>query len=500
MKNTKHGERPKRQHKEIKQLQIIHISDLHFGSSHNFNPDLDPNGKPVSQAGVKKFEDILLNDVDELATDYPTVFALTGDFTTKYEEAGFESAKAFIQRLSESKLVEGGKKLRNVFVIPGNHDINFETTAQDEKWLRFIKFYNSAFTDKKATSPLDFVQLENRSDLGYCILTLNSEIYVAKGSDDEFRGQIDENQLNKIIELLESHKADLRRSICIALIHHHPVLIPALVEQKRTYDAVIRSGELLNILNKFGFHAILHGHKHWPCTFSVDNRNAYDKAYSRPILVVSGGSAGSSELPKDYNQNVYNRIKIKWNSDSDEIRICVETRGLNRKDDKGQMLPTRSKWFWTTIRTDDRTFYRHDRVPPLKDVRYHPPEQLSAKRDVDRKKEYQRLRLNMPVVEVRPSLESDQKYEAVFWLVGHSSIDGHDYRKSKDVPKRVTWSAGTNFQEITIRRDVDARFCGVYSYFGPMLIQAELEWDDGTVETTTIYARIPSGEDYTKFE
>ncbi|MGC3958329.1 MAG: metallophosphoesterase [Verrucomicrobiota bacterium] len=453
MKNTKHGEKPKRQHKEIKQLQIVHLSDLHFGSSHNFNPDLDPNGKPLSQDGVKKFDDILLDDVDHLSTDYATMFALTGDFTTKHEEAGFERAGLFMNRLAKSKLVEGGALLKNVFVVPGNHDIDFEKTDQVEKWYRFKKFYNGVFKESTADSPLDFVKLVNRADLGYCVLTLNSEMYVSKDADDKYRGRLGDEQLEIVADLLAKNKSDLKKSICVALIHHHPVLIPDLVEANRNYDAVIGAGRLLTQLNKYGFHTILHGHKHWPCTFSVDNRNGYDTAYSRPMLVVSGGSVGSSELPKHSDdRNVYNRIRIKWNSDSDEIRICIETRALNRLDENRQPLPTRSKWHWSTIRTDDRIFYRHDRVPPLQEVNYHPQNNLSVPRDAGRKKQYERMRLNMPVVEVRPSLESDQKYEAVFWLVGHSSIDGKDYRNPKDIPKRVTWSAGNNFQEITILR------------------------------------------------
>ncbi|MEZ5952199.1 MAG: hypothetical protein R3C12_24015 [Planctomycetaceae bacterium] len=102
--------------------------------------------------------------------------------------------------------------------------------------------------------------------------------------------------MKKIEDLLKKHKESIGKSI-LALIHHHPVLIPALVEADRNYDAVLRSGHLLNLLNKYGFHLVLHGHKHWPCTFTVDNKTHMTKPlsarYSSPLAVQSV----SKELP-----------------------------------------------------------------------------------------------------------------------------------------------------------------------------------------------------------
>lgn len=491
------SEPPLRQHHEIHQLQIVQLSDIHFGSSHSFNPDLGPDGKPLSQVGVPSFAEILLKDLEEGDPECPTLLAITGDLTTKHEEDGFREAQEFIQKLSAAIVMGRVRGQQSIALIPGNHDIDFLSEHVGTRWYRFIEFYNQLFeADHKPHDPWSLVELIDRSHEGLMVLKLNSEIHVRKGSSDEYRGQLDEQQLERVSKLLEDAKTKLAGCIRVALIHHHPVLIPALVEANRGYDAIVRSGQLLNLLNEHGFHLVLHGHKHWPCTFTVDLENGYDESYVRPMLIVAGGSVGSSELPRGEDRNCYNRIKLKWNSDTDEVRVLLETRGLMRKDEKGKALPTRSKWHWKTVRTDDRTFYRHGRVPRIGPAIEGKAPSKHAAEENARGREYQRLRLNLPAVEVRPAVMPYQKYEAVFWIVGHSSPTGEDYRNPEQVPVEVTWSAGPMFPTLTIRREDDPRFCGVFAYYGPVLIQAAIKWADGAVEYAHIYARIPSGAEF----
>jgi hypothetical protein len=92
----------------------------------------------------------------------------------------------------------------------------------------------------------------------------------------------------------------------------------------------------------------------------------------------------------------------------------------------------------------------------------------------------------MPVAEVLPSFLPFQMYEVVFWLAQHSGCEP---------PVKVVWSAGSKFKSITIHSQADRRFAGKYSYFGPMLIEAMLEFEDGTQERAFIYARIPSSHE-----
>jgi hypothetical protein len=61
----------------------------------------------------------------------------------------------------------------------------------------------------------------------------------------------------------------------------------------------------------------------------------------------------------------------------------------------------------------------------------------------------------------------------------------------------VTWSAGKPpaFPVVLeVVPDEAGAFPASFAYWGPMLIQARLHFEDGRVEAATIYARVPSGE------
>lgn len=482
----------------IRQVKLVHLSDPHFGSGHAFNPELGPDGTSLSTRGVPTFAEILLKDLVQEDPCCPVVIVLTGDVTTKCEDEGFKTCSAFLRALSQSKVFGKVRGLDHVIIVPGNHDIDFGTADPHLKWYRWCKMVKEVYGGGPSPEkPLDVVQLHDFPAEGVTVLTLNSVIYVEKDSPEEQRGHIDNEQLARVNELLSRNEELVRNNIRIAVLHHHPVLIPHLVEASRQYDAVVNSGRLLTILHKYGFHLIVHGHKHWPCTFTCDTRHAYDSAYIRPIVVASGGSVGSKELKRGYDANCYNWVSVKWNSGSDEIRVRVETRGLRRRDERNQEMPP-FQWRWETLRVDDRDFYRGDKVP---EVYAAPPDDTCSGAYVEeqrRRNEYDRLKNNFPVVEVRPSFRAEQKYEAVFWIVGHSGPEGEDYRGPSRMPVRVTWSAGSRFGEIVVDRETDLRFAGAFEYYGPMLIQAKIEFDHGDPEFAYVYARIPAAGDVSK--
>ena len=117
-------------------------------------------------------------------------------------------------------------------------------------------------------------------DLGVVVACINSSIYVCKDSEDEQRGQVDDRQLetslpgNQPKRKSKAH-GDPGLGDSTRDVHHHPVLIPSLAEPGRGYDAVMRSAQLITILKEYGFHLLLHGHKHHPHVFTEDVRNAF---------------------------------------------------------------------------------------------------------------------------------------------------------------------------------------------------------------------------------
>ncbi len=475
-----------------RQLQIIHLSDLHFGDDHRFNVPPTISGDKPTRKGFptlleKLTEDLKSPDVKNL------LICITGDFAHTADYKEFMAAEKFVQGLRTS-VVHG--KVRGdgaIYITPGNHDVNYTKADMGERWQQYTAFANRVNGTRVADSePLDHVTLDDRiDDLGAVVLCLNSSIYVEKDTPNEKRGEVDVAQLKRVEERLEalSQKKNLNESIRIALIHHHPVLIPALAEPKRGYDAVENSGLLLALLRRYGFHLILHGHKHNPFVFVEDSESAWVTP-SQPIVISAGGSVSSKSIPGDYKEpsNCYNRIIVKWHPAAKQTRVLVQTRGLSVFHSGGKEdLP--QNWKWKTLKEIDKQFYAAQCIPMARASKKRPFDSKDAKSGESiRTKEYSRARGNMAVSEVLPSLVDGQAYEARAWIVPHPSAEF-----PREMPTRVTWSAGKMYPTITVEAEQDARFCASFHYWDSMLLQARLEFENKKPQSVCVhvYARLP---------
>ena len=256
-------------------------------------------------------------------------------------------------------------------------------------------------------------------------------------------GGLNQSQIGAIEERLrEIDSGRLRSAIKVALIHHHPVLTPSLTEAGRGDDAIHNSALLLALLREFGFHVVLHGHKHNPFVFTEDAVSAYRIDEPNPILVAAGGSVGSRELPSSpLCGNCYNRLVVKWDAAANQARIKVTTRGLRVRGTRGNALLARN-WNWQTLREDDRQFLGGDSIPIPRATheRKRDEDENTPRRDAARVAEYARMHGYFPVVAVMPSLDPEQRNEARLWIEQHVPPDGSD--PSGPAAVRVTWSAG----------------------------------------------------------
>lgn len=102
-----------------------------------------------------------------------------------------------------------------------------------------------------------------------------------------------------------------------------------------------------------------------------------------------------------------------------------------------------------------------------------------------RVREYARLRGNMPICQMKETGDPDQPYEATLMLVPH---------KQRDTPAQVIWHGGHMFTDKILLRDNQPGNCLFkikYTMYGPVLFQAVLFFDDGTIETACIYCPVP---------
>jgi 3',5'-cyclic AMP phosphodiesterase CpdA len=476
-----------------RQIEIIHLSDIHFGDYHRYQPAKTAAGDRGAEKGIPKLSQLIERDLSAQSVSSPVIICITGDLTTTASYEEFEKAEKFVTELSTKRCLGYQQSPETVFLVPGNHDVNYKGKEVGERWQHWMEFANRFYgTNHKRENPWALTAAYNLiNKLGIIVLTLNSCIYVQKDTPSEQRGEIDDEQLLKVKkDLRKIPKKELDSAIRIALIHHHPILIPSLVEPDRAYDAVDQSEKLLGVLHDFGFHLLLHGHKHYPLTFLEKTNSAFIEVDDQPMMVVAGGSAGSTGLPDHPKKtNCYNRITVKWHPAARQTRIRVETRGLVLHDKRRALLP--GEWKWETLRVDDRSFYAGDPLPPVQLEGVETHSFAESGDDVvkeERRTVYENTRGNLPVAEVMPSLMNTQAYEVRFWIVPHK-------RKQKDTPVQVRWSAGKMFPVLQIDRRGNDTFCGVFNYWGPMLIQAQMIFSDGGTATAYVYARIPVAYD-----
>ena len=484
------------------QIRILQVSDIHFGKDHISKPwheDYSKKGYPTLAKLV----------IDDLNSDYwdahpwargkfgdavaPIIVAATGDFTQKASHDEFDSAFEFLSDLTQTPIFGELIGWENVFLVPGNHDVNFEREKPASRFIDFCDFYNRVYSEVKdqkrptaiSTKIEELTLIHELHDARVILAEINCCHYVQKDTVDESRGQVDQDSIARLRQRLDELVCARQDWPKIALLHHHPILIPNFIEPGRNVDAIANAKSLLRLLREYGFHAILHGHKHYPHVFTYDPEPAWSGASPLAQLVVAGGSLGSRGLPTGQKStNTYNLMTIKWDPDSRLARAEVVTRGLKRVSDT-ELDP--DQWRWETLRVYDRVLTGVERRPLSRDVSVENFPDSADEMENSRIDAYKNQRGNMPVVEVLPSVLPGQGYEARVWLVQHAKTGS----PKADIPKRVTWSAGSCFPRKVVGRGGAPHFAVSFNYWGATLLQATMDFDDGTSASAEIYARIP---------
>jgi 3',5'-cyclic AMP phosphodiesterase CpdA len=487
----------------MRQIRLLHISDTHFGKHHRCSPE----DKTLAKAGYPSLFELLARDLESGVFDHegwrassdddgkelnPLIVLVTGDLTEHASPGEFRQAHDFLTRFDGASVLGSKLTRRDIFIVPGNHDVAYAGNDDEERLTPYANFYSKLFRDVRTPVAADqaraLTQVRVDAERGFLVAEIDSAFYVKKDTEEEQRGQVDMESIKRLREQLTEArtKPDFSSLIRVAILHHHPVLVPALVEPDRGYDAVANSHHLLRLLRDFGFQLVLHGHKHFPLVFSYDSDAPWNPEIAPSMLVASGGSAGSRELPKGTSScNSYNLLSIKWHPEVSQARVRFVTRGLRALDDANELPP--DQWSWRTLREVDRRLY-----PPREPPKPAYPRLLAptdGKEDI-RRAAYQATRLNMVVSDVLPSLHPDQAYEVRLWVVPHVDLDGHP-KPGWEPPERVVWSAGDYFDVVECRREDDDVFACAVSYWGPMLVQAEMFFADGHRGYAHAYARIP---------
>jgi len=189
-------------------VEIIHISDFHYGSNE-----------------FKK--ELLLEVIDYINKVKPDLVVCTGDLTHKGKVEQFQQVAEILRAIQVP-----------FFAVPGNHDAR-------NNGLMFFEKYFQRLHSKLILQEKNLILLGMRS-----------------AKDDISEGELGDEQLEWMIHTLQKYPLQNR----IIALHHHLVAVPYSGRQRNT---LIDAGEVLEINRLMKVDLVLMGHKHVPHVWRV---------------------------------------------------------------------------------------------------------------------------------------------------------------------------------------------------------------------------------------
>jgi hypothetical protein len=110
-----------------KQPRIVHISDMHFGRNHFFNPPgngAESDGRSLLHSILRDLNkmaeessDRITSDVAALTEPPRVIFALAGDFNERCIEPEFKKSRTFLDGPYGTTVFRGSIEPSDIFVI-----------------------------------------------------------------------------------------------------------------------------------------------------------------------------------------------------------------------------------------------------------------------------------------------------------------------------------------------------------------------------------------------
>lgn len=214
-------------------MQIIHISDTHFGNS---NPAFDP--KQLKHA---------LNELKNHFANEDTYMVISGDVTLQGDPDGYIWADTFFR---ETWLSYGGDRER-FLACPGNHDLCQNSFTNFDSFLYGIRRDNKFAFSKNSFGLINFEHVT--------FLLVNSAYHL-----NHSYGLVDYEGLRKALQ--ENHASVAEARHRIAVVHHHLLGI-----QGADTSTIRNAFPLIKLLDNYKFDLVLHGHRHSQASLTVGN-------------------------------------------------------------------------------------------------------------------------------------------------------------------------------------------------------------------------------------
>ncbi|QDR82967.1 metallophosphoesterase family protein [Sporomusa termitida] len=248
-------------------IKIIHISDLHFGSLENDGLDNKDKSKDVLKVKQPAFE--AFSRILPTIYDANTFMAISGDITSKNEEAGYIQCQKAIEKL--------GINLQRIYLVPGNHDCNKSSTPQTQ-YANFLCYFQDYFSPVNRNRRYLIDDEQKMFIIGFnTIYSCDSDfIFIEEQEMQSFKQLIDE-----LSEKISGFSTYTR----IAVVHHN--LNPHPNIEINQYKDILNIFQLKQILMEKKFKIVFSGHQHQPM---IERQQIYIEDLNGDILLVSAGS------------------------------------------------------------------------------------------------------------------------------------------------------------------------------------------------------------------
>jgi 3',5'-cyclic AMP phosphodiesterase CpdA len=241
-------------------LRIAVVSDLHC---HNKNKNrntkesylLTDEAIPDNENPLLSFRQFIKDkkdDGDELTAD---ILIIPGDITNKCDADGLVTGWKITKEIASLL------KVKIIVSTLGNHDVYCKkSVGLDPYELTKSLLADFPFPDANLNKEFwedGFTFLEESN----CRILVINSTFNHSSEKDAVQGTIPQVKINLIEKKLQRLESD-KKKYNIAICHHHP--IPHERHYLGTHDLIENGTELVELLGKYDYQIIIHGHKHDP--------------------------------------------------------------------------------------------------------------------------------------------------------------------------------------------------------------------------------------------
>lgn len=305
--NAQKMSQPKPQSLASKQpIEILHFSDIHFGSKHYFSSIPTAHDR-IPTTDKPTFDNTIIETITRDKLN-PALIVASGDFTQSGTTAEFKLAAKSLNSILEY-FKANDKLVPNIITCPGNHDVNWalaksDPDAKNIAFQAYITFRNSLLNTIKIDSGISPERIyeiaTTNGNPNILTLSLNSAVIE---NEDDHRGYIGNSQISNAFREIEDLSDD-NSAIRIAIFHHHLVPVHSTDMQIKAESVMTDTPLIKQHLHAKRFDIALHGHRHQGHTESITSENG------NQLLVIGCGSSGVVVAERGEQAMQFNKIVI----------------------------------------------------------------------------------------------------------------------------------------------------------------------------------------------